>query len=499
MTEHTRPLGEIERAAGDLLVSPAGDPGMPVGGLAYDSRSVGRGDLFFCVPGAVTDGHAFAAEAQRRGASALVVERPTGTPVPEVRVTDVRRAMGRMAAEFFGHPADDLLLIGITGTNGKTTTAYLIESILTAAGFTSGLIGTIETRVAGVRRPGMRTTPESIDLQRLFADMRSSGVEACVMEVTSHALALHRVEGVRYRAAAFTNLSQDHLDFHADMEAYWAAKRRLFTPERVDSGAVNVDDRYGRELLALRCVPLSGFGVSRDATVRAVEVELAPTGTAFTIVTPEERLPVRSALVGAFNVSNCLAAAATVREVGMGGEAARRGIEALAAVPGRFEAVDCGQPFSVVVDYAHTPDSLDNVLSAARSLAAANDGRVLCVFGCGGDRDRGKRPLMGMVAARRADVVIVTSDNPRSEDPDDIIAAILEGVVAERAGGPDEVLADRRAAIMAALRSARPGDVVVVAGKGHETGQQLGDRVVPFDDRLVAKTILEDLGWGATP
>ena len=489
----TATLGSLARAAGDLLVEMTGDAGSPVSGVSYDSRATCDGDLFFCVPGTTADGHRFAKDAVTRGANALVVERPLPLEVPQVKVSDARRAMGRMAAAFFGSPADDLMLLGVTGTNGKTTTAFLIESILRADGRKTGLIGTIETRVAGQVKPGVRTTPESLDLQRLFAEMRAAGVTAVAMEVTSHALVLHRVEGVRFQAAVFTNLSQDHLDFHSGMDDYFEAKRSLFTPELAERGAVNVDDPYGRRILADGRVPLVGFGVSTDANVRAEGVSFTPTGSRFTIRTSKGDLDVETHLIGGFNVSNCLAAAAVALQSGIGLEAIEEGLRSLPAVPGRFESIDAGQPFSVVVDYAHTPDSLDNVLRAARG--ATREGRVICVFGCGGDRDRGKRPLMGSVAAQLADVVVVTSDNPRSEEPVSIIDEILEGVIAHKPDGPDVITPDRTEAIHAALRQAMEGDVVVIAGKGHETGQQFADRTIPFDDRVVAREALGDLGW----
>jgi UDP-N-acetylmuramoyl-L-alanyl-D-glutamate--2,6-diaminopimelate ligase len=389
-------------------------------------------------------------------------------------------------------------LLGITGTNGKTTTAFLLESILRVAGEVTGLIGTVETRIAGRTIAGVRTTPESVDLQALLADMRDHNVGSVAMEVTSHGLALNRVEGLRFRAAAFTNLTQDHLDFHGDMQDYFEAKRSLFLPHRVERGATNIDDPYGRKLKDSVDVPCLGFGASADADVRATSVELSPTGTSFLAETEAGALRISTRLIGSFNVFNCLAAIATALQAGIETPAIEKGIAELQAVPGRFESIDEGQPFSLVVDYAHTPDSLDNVLRTARRLAQENGGRLLCIFGCGGDRDRGKRPLMGTVAAREADLVVVTSDNPRSEDPDEIIGEILEGVLAERSEGADAVLPDRREAIARGISAARPGDVVVIAGKGHETGQEIGGRIIPFDDRLVARELLQQQGWGGT-
>ncbi len=498
-TPFQKTLSNVEEAAGDLFVSLVGPSDTVVTGMSFDSRSAGPGHLFFCLPGASSDGHDFAGQAASAGAAALCVERPTGTGLPEVTVSDVRRAMAPVAAELLDHPSEGLLILGVTGTNGKTTTAYMLESILAAAGHRTGLVGTIETRVGTEAKPGVRTTPESVDLQYLFAEMREAGVTAVAMEVTSHALVLHRVDAMRFASATFTNLSQDHLDFHSGMEDYFAAKRSLFTPERIDAAAVNVDDRYGRNLLGSTEVPVTSFGLSDGAHVRAESVKAGQWLNEFVIVVggPDlvaAEIKVSTPLVGAFNISNCLAAAAGALRAGVPSDSVEAGLRNIKAVPGRFEAIDEGQDFAVVVDYSHTPDSLDNALSEARLLAQPNGGRVLTVFGCGGDRDRGKRPLMGAVAGRLADVVIVTSDNPRSEDPVAIIDQILEGVIAERAHGPDVVTPDRRDAIFEAVSLASTGDVVVIAGKGHETGQQFADRTIPFDDRDVAREGLRARG-----
>jgi len=501
-------LAMLGRGAGDLFTRIEGDPATVVEGVSYNSRAVHPGDLFFCVPGARSDGHLYAPEALSKGAVALCVEHRVdvgpAAPAAQLIVRDVRRAMGRIAGCFWDEPASDLALFGITGTNGKTTTAYLLDAILEAEGRPTGLIGTIETRIRGRRRPGVRTTPESVDLQALLAEMRAEGVDSVVMEVTSHALALHRAEGLHFASAVFTNLTQDHLDFHRGMEDYFEAKRSLFVPERADIGAVNVDDPYGRRIAESAPIPCITFGSSAEADVRPAGVRLTPRGNRFTLIAsgkaPEHgEVAVRSPLLGAFNVWNALAAAAGALGGGIGLDSVGEGIAALACVPGRFEGIAEGQPFAVVVDYAHTPDSLDNVLRAARRLAeAGSPARVMCVFGCGGDRDRAKRPLMGEVAARLADVVVVTSDNPRSESPQAIIGAILEGVGTVRAEGPDATIPDRAEAIRHALGEARPGDVVVVAGKGHETGQEFANHTVPFDDRDVARAALRDLapaGW----
>ena len=493
-TENASTLEMLARAAGDVLVERDGPSETPVRGLAYDSRAVVRGDLFFCITGTREDGHEHAGGAVASGAAALCVERRLDLGVPEIVVSDSRRAMARVAAAFYGHPGSDLMLIGVTGTNGKTTTAWLLDHVLRAAGHTTGLIGTIETRVAGDRRAGTRTTPESLDLQRLLAEMRDCGVGAVAMEVTSHALVLHRVEGLRFSSVGFTNLSQDHLDFHSGMEDYFAAKRALFVAERADHGAVNVDDPFGRRLREMTNVPVVGFGLAEDADVRALDVDPAGSGNRIVVSTPHGRLSVKTSLAGDFNVSNCLAATACALQAGIPLDAIAHGLAGASSVPGRFETVDRGQSFSVVVDYAHTPEALDNVLREARRMAARRGGRVLCVFGCGGDRDRRKRPLMGAVVAQLADVVVVTSDNPRSEEPDAIIAEILEGVVAHRRAGADEVTSDRREAIARALSAAHRDDVVLIAGKGHETGQEIAGTVIPFDDRIVAAELLEAMG-----
>jgi UDP-N-acetylmuramoyl-L-alanyl-D-glutamate--2,6-diaminopimelate ligase len=453
-------------------------PPVEVTALAYDNRLVTPGTLFFCVPGFTRDGHDFAPDAVARGAAALVVERPLGLGVPEVRVADVRAAMAPAAAALNGDPTRALRAVGITGTNGKTTTAFLVRGLLEAAGRRTGLVGTVTAVVGGAERPMVRTTPEAIDLQRMFAQMRDAGDEAVVMEVSSHALALHRADAIHWAVALFTNLTQDHLDFHPTMEDYFLAKRRLFEtgPE---VAIVNVDDAYGARLAA-DFPDAIRIGIDApDAQLRATDIVSDASGSSFTV----DGLELRSPLPGRFNVLNVLGAVATVRALGVDDATIAAALPHAARVPGRFEPVDEGQPFAVLVDYAHTPDSLENVLRAARPLAA---GRVIVVFGAGGDRDRAKRPLMGAVACDLADVVIVTSDNPRNEEPETIIAAILEGC------GPGvEVEVDRRAAIERGIERAEPGDIVLIAGKGHEQGQEFADgRKVPFDDVTVAREAL---------
>jgi UDP-N-acetylmuramoyl-L-alanyl-D-glutamate--2,6-diaminopimelate ligase len=451
--------------------------------LAYDARRVGPGALFVCVPGQKADGHDFAAQAVAHGAAALVVERPLDLPVPQLLVADSREAMALAADAFFGHPTRELEVVGVTGTNGKTTTAFLLFAILAAAGRRPGLLGTIENRIGGERRPATRTTGEAIDLQRTFREMLDAGDRSCALEATSHGSTLKRLLGVRFRALVFTNLSQDHLDFHGTMEDYFDAKRRLFTEQDVDGNrphaVINVGDEHGRRLASdlrvLGEVPLE-FSLED-----AADLEVSPAGSSFRFA----NLQMRTRLRGRFNVENVLGAVIAARLLGIDDSAIAAGVEHLAGVPGRFEAVDEGQPFTVLVDYSHTPDALESLLTEARALATR---RLICVFGCGGDRDRGKRPLMGAIATRLADDVIVTSDNPRSEDPHAIIDEILQGVTA-----PVAVETDRAAAIDQALERAGEGDVVVIAGKGHEQGQEFADRTVAFDDRDVARDALRRL------
>ena len=453
-----------------------GAPEVEISGLAYSSTSVSPGALFFCVRGFTSDGHDFARDAVERGAAALVCERPLGLGVPEVVVDDVRAAMGPAAARFHGDPTSRLRVVGITGTNGKTTTAFLVREVLEAAGTRTGLMGTVKQVVGGVEEPVERTTPEAVDLQATLARMLGAGDGACAMEVSSHALELGRARGIRFACKVFTNLTQDHLDFHPTMEDYFLAKRRLF--DEPGPSVVNADDPYGRRL-ADELEDVVTFGIE-GGDYRAGEVRFDVAGAAFTAQTPEGPLEMTTRLPGLFNVQNALAALAATRTLGVEAETAARALAEASRVPGRFEPVEAGQDFGVLVDYAHTPDSLENVLRAARDLT---EGRVHVVFGAGGDRDRGKRPLMGEVAARLADRVIVTSDNPRSEDPEAIVEEIMAGT-----GPAAEREVDRRRAIALALEGAQAGDVVVIAGKGHEQGQEFEDgRKEPFDDVSVAR------------
>jgi UDP-N-acetylmuramoyl-L-alanyl-D-glutamate--2,6-diaminopimelate ligase len=456
-------------------------PPVPVGALALDDRRVEPGTVFFCVPGFTRDGHDFAAAAVARGAAALVVDHVLDGvgDVPQVVVDDVRAAMAPAAAALAGDPTARLRVVGITGTNGKTTSAHLLRGLLAAAGHPTGLLGTVSSIVGGVEAPTIRTTPEALELQPAFAAMLAAGDTHCVMEVSSHALELRRADAIHWAAVGFTNLSQDHLDFHPDMESYFAAKRRLLVAAGDAPKVVNADDAAGRRL-AREFPDAITVGLEPGAAVRATDVEVALTGSRFTV----DGRRMATTLPGRFNVVNALGAVALARALGVDDDVIAGALPRAGRVPGRFEPVDAGQDFAVLVDYAHTPDGLENVLTAARGLAGSH--RVIAVFGAGGDRDRGKRPLMGAAAAALADHVVITSDNPRSEDPEAIVAEVLAG-----APGADAIV-DRREAIAHAVGLARAGDVVVVAGKGHEQGQELaGGEKIPFDDVTVVREALD--------
>lgn len=478
------PLDVLARAAHARLV---GDASTSVTDVVLSTQEVGPGALFCCLPGSKADGHDFAAEAVQRGAVALLVERPLDLPVPQLLVQHARAAVGPIAATFWGHPSQDLRLVGVTGTNGKTTTTFMLAAIFEAFPDPVGLIGTVEIRVGSQRRKAVHTTPEATDLQRLLATMVDSGVRFAAMEVSSHGLALRRADATRYRVAIFTNLTQDHLDFHRDLERYFHAKARLFSLSLADVAVVNIDDPYGRRLVDTCGMPVVTVSRQVSADWRAGRVESRLDGTRFELLGPHGPRTVNLSLAGDFNVTNALQALAAADVLGIDPDAAITALEELTLVPGRFERVDAGQPFTVVIDYAHTPDSLDNSLRAARRLTT---GRVIIVFGCGGDRDRGKRPVMGEIAGRLADTVVLTSDNPRSERPEDILDQVIEGV--RGVPGADwKAELDRRSAIRVGLEQAGPGDLVLVAGKGHEQGQEITEgRKIPFDDRVV---VLEEL------
>jgi UDP-N-acetylmuramoyl-L-alanyl-D-glutamate--2,6-diaminopimelate ligase len=453
---------QLERLAAALgAAEVVGQSPVEVLDLVYNARDATPGALFFCVRGARADGHDFAPQAVANGAVALVVERPLAVDVPQVVVSDARAAMALGADAFFGKPTEALQVAGVTGTSGKTTTSFLLYATLAAGGRRPGLLGTVEARVGGERRGVLRTTPEAIDLQRTFREMLDAGDRSCAMEASSHASELHRLDCVRFAVLVFTNLSQDHLDFHGDMESYFQAKRRLFTG--TTPAVVNVGDEYGRRLAAELPDAVTFSGEDASA-LDGIELRLR----------------------GRFNVENALGAIAAARVLGIDDDAIKRGVESVRGVPGRFETVEEGQPFTVIVDYAHKPDALEKVLRAARDMTR---GRVIVVVGAGGDRDRGKRPLMGQIASELADVVVITSDNPRSEDPQAIIEEIVAGTTNDV-----EVVPDRAEAIARAVELARDGDVVIIAGKGAEQGQEFADRTIPFDDRDAARDALRALG-----
>jgi len=482
-------LPQAERRGDDVVLVDA----------THDSRQVGDGWLFCAIRGSSADGHDHAAQAVARGASALLVERWLDLPVPQVRVASVRAAAGPAAAVVHGRPSQDLRVVGITGTNGKTTTAYLLEAAFAAAGLGTGVIGTVETRIHGEAQPGVRTTPEGPDLQRLLRRMYDRGADTVAMEVSSHGLDLHRVDGTHFAVAVWTNLSQDHLDWHQTMDAYFAAKARLFTTAFADRGVVHLDGPWARRLIERSEVPVTTVGRDADADVRIVDERTDVTGSRARLVgavpagsaDADLDLEVATRLPGAFNVANAASALVAAVAAGVPVEAAAAGIAACPGAPGRLERVDAGQPFAVLVDYAHTPDAVEQVVTTVRDLLAPGR-RVLVVLGAGGDRDRAKRGPMGAAAAT-ADVAVLTSDNPRTEDPAAILDAVVTGArraVADGARAQIHAEPDRRAAIAHALGLASPGDVVVIAGKGHETGQEFADHTVPFDDREVACEVL---------
>ncbi|GIU73442.1 MAG: UDP-N-acetylmuramoyl-L-alanyl-D-glutamate--2,6-diaminopimelate ligase [Bryobacteraceae bacterium] len=474
-----------------------GSEALEIAGLDYDSRRIQPGWLFFAFPGSRTSGALFAEDAVRRGAAAVVSELPAPAdfPVPWIEVEHGRRALALMSRRFHGYPDERLRLTGVTGTNGKTTTVFAIDAMLRHAGRTTGMVGTVLYRVAGREMEAVNTTPESLDLVRLMGETLGAGGSDFVFEVSSHALALERVYGFRFHTAVFTNLTQDHLDFHGSMEAYFAAKHRLFEgaggpPPRF--AIVNADDPWSQRIKTAPSTVRWTYGAAEKADFRVVHVDAGFHGVRFDVEHPRGRSRIESPLCGLFNVSNLTAAFAAGLALGLEPEAAAAGLSALRAVPGRFERVDLGQPFLVIVDYAHTEDALRNLIQSARALGPR---RIITVFGCGGDRDRLKRPRMGEAAAALSDLVIVTSDNPRSENPLDIINDILVGL--RRHDTPHRVEADREKAIRLALEAASADDIVLIAGKGHEPYQVLADRTIAFDDREVARRVLESFGYRA--
>ena len=475
-----------------------GSTSCALAGITADSRKVQPGWAFVAIPGVKIDGHTFIAQALTQGASVLVVDRPldltTTTLACCLRVPDTRHALAHMATAFFGHPSHQLRLIGVTGTNGKTTSTYLLEAVLRAHGLTPGVIGTVTYRYAGHERPADQTTPAAEDIQRLLREMVDAGVSDCAMEVSSHALAQQRVWGCQFAAALFTNLTQDHLDYHVDMAAYFAAKAQLFTTYQPGVAVLNYDDSAGKQLVHDTHARVITYGFLPTSDVAVEHLAMDASGIVLTVRMERQSVTVRSQLIGRHNVYNILGVLATANGLGLAIEPSVQGIERLRTVPGRFERVDQGQPFSVLVDYAHTDDALRNVLQAARGIAT---GRILVVFGAGGDRDRGKRARMGQVAAQYADMAVITTDNPRTEEPMAIIRAIEAGFREIGHASQYRLIEDRACAIHEAIGLAQAGDVVVIAGKGHETYQIVGDQRFSFDDRQIATQVLQDCGYTA--
>lgn len=491
----------LSEAAHLLITSQVlGDVHTKISGMEIDSRKVKSGDLFICLPGFTVDGHDYAAQAIQKGATALVVERQLELDIPQLIVSSCRHAMAVLSDHFFEYPSRTLNMIGITGTNGKTTTSYLIERIMNDAHINTGLIGTIEMRYNGTATPMPRTTPEALELQRLLHEMVQADVKSCVMEVSSHALEQGRVKGTDYRTAIFTNISQDHLDYHETMEEYIAAKGLFFArlgnryeidPAKRKYAVLNNDDPAAEYFRKITAADVITYGVDHPADVHASQIRITSQGTTFQVDTFKGNTEITLQMVGKFNVYNVLAAitAALIENIPL--EHIKSSLEQIAGVDGRVESVDGGQPFAVIVDYAHTPDGLKNVLRTINEFA---EGNIITVFGCGGDRDRSKRPLMGQIAAKYSDYVLITSDNPRTEEPATILEDIQKGLEEQQiATDKYESIVDRRQAIEKAVEMAKPGDVVLIAGKGHETYQIIGQQTLDFDDRLVAKEAIRGL------
>jgi UDP-N-acetylmuramoyl-L-alanyl-D-glutamate--2,6-diaminopimelate ligase len=479
MASTGRNLGELAQVVGGSVV---GDIETVVTDVTHDSRDAGPGTLFVAVRGSTTDGHSFLSDVVAAGTAAVAVEEPQDLAVDQLVVASTRKAMGPLASAVHHDPSADLQVVGVTGTNGKTTVTHYLESLLTSAGRVAGLIGTIETRVGPTRIPSARTTPEATDFQRILATMRDLGAGTVAAEISSHALEMQRVAGTRFAVAAFTNLSQDHLDFHHDMTRYRRAKERLFHEYEVGAAVVNIDDEIGARIA--ESIDLPTLTVGERGDIRAINVETSYDGSRFDLSTPDTTVPVTTPIIGSFNVENAAIAVACCLALGIDIESLVDGLASIPPVPGRFEEVGSASGPKVFVDYAHTPDGIIKTISLARSLGS---GRVIAVVGAGGDRDRDKRPLMG-AAAGEADLAVLTSDNPRSEDPEDILGQVAAGAV----GSHFVVEVDRRRAISLAIEAAKPEDIVLILGKGHETVQEIGDSVIPFDDRLVARSILED-------
>lgn len=469
----------------DVVKGIQGTLDIDIESVRYDSRQAASGSLFFCIKGFTVDGHDYAAEAVKNGARAVVLERDIDLPrgVTKVFTEDTRLAMGLISKAFYGHPSDSIKLIGVTGTNGKTTTTFMIKSILEQWGFKVGLVGTISNIIGGKRISSNRTTPESMDLHRIFREMRDDGADVVVMEVSSHSLELNRVAGCYFETGIFTNITQDHLDFHGTFENYRNAKAKLFDMSRV--AVINVDDESGRIILSQVSIPSITYGIKSAADVYARDLEITARGVAFNLHLKDQKVPVSLSIPGIFSVYNALSAAAACFSMGIDPGKIKSGLEAVRGVPGRFELLDTGKDYYVILDYAHTPDGLENILNTARGIT---EGRLITLFGCGGDRDAGKRPIMGEVAGRYSDFCIITSDNPRTEDPMAIIDQIIPGI--KKTACPYVVIEDRREAIKYALENGRKGDVIILAGKGHETYQLKKWKTYPFDERGIVAELL---------
>ena len=484
---------KLRQLAESIGAKTAACPDADIRELFMDSRQTVRDGLFFCISGSTFDGHRFARQAVEKGACALVVEHPVdGISVPQLEVENSRIAMALAAAEFYGHADREMKLIGLTGTKGKTTTSYLVKGILEAAGFKCGLIGTIGSRIGEkLIRSGL-TTPDPIDLHKTLRMMADEGADYVVMEVSAHALALHRLEGMRFSTGCFTNLSQDHLDFFGTMDRYFECKKGFFRSAWLDNAAINADDERSQTILAEMDVPRMTFGIARDADVSAHDIEISEDGVHFTMrVLQMDDYPVALNLTGMFNVYNALAAAAVCLNQGLDPAQVAGALHTIQGVPGRAELLDTRTPYKVILDYSHSPDALDNILNTVRAFAR---GRVIVLFGCGGDRDHAKRPIMGEIAGRLADYSILTSDNPRTEDPYDILKAVESGI--RKTKGKYTVIENRREAIRHALETAREGDIVVLAGKGHETYQEINGIKHPFDEKAVVQQLLGEMKQG---
>ena len=485
-------LTELARCCAEEILSVQGD--CEVANPFINSREKQVNGLFFCISGARFDGHQFAEQAIKNGASALVVERLLPLDAPQVLVRSVREAIGPMCAALYGNPARGMKMIGITGTKGKTTSSYLIKAILEAAGMKAGLIGTTGNMIGSEFIHGDMTTPEAHHLQGLLRRMADEGVQAVVMEVSAHAIDMHRVDGILYDVGCYTNLSQDHLDYFETMERYFQAKKSFFVPEHVQQAALNVDDETSLRIMREIAIPYLRYGISTNAELYARDIEISENGVTFRIcvLAQGERL-VHLQMTGIFNVYNALTAAAAALALGIGLDDIVRGLESVRAVPGRAEMLETHTPYKVLLDYSHSPEALENILTAVRDFTK---GRVIALFGCGGDRDHGKRPMMGEIGGRLADYCILTSDNPRNEDPYDILAAIEEGI--RHTDKPYTVIENRREAIRYALSIAKEGDLVVLAGKGHETYQEIKGVKRPFDEKVVVRELLEEMGQPET-